>query len=1279
MRNCTVVVLMFTAFCLSAFAASDGLRQVQSTRFSEVEISLDDNFTLSDAHTLPRAPGSEIQVLDDGRKVKTQLPQKIVQDLIETGADVTVMRNFILMRAANNDIDPNEIIPAETSPAYGERGDNIPIPYDTWTYSDISFLSWPSEILVTTVDVHYKVYGSSGFVYLDFSDEDYDVFTYILLDGVYSDGALLSDTITGITDFAGKSLSQYWILWAVEDIGDGSGVIDYWWVKLYYGGYCAASGGCDEYINRVEFDTIDNSSGCDGYADYTSISNQMMPLDTEFITVTNGNPYSDDECGIWIDWNQDEDFNDAGETINVLNSPGPGPYFAPVTPSFDVSTGDTRMRVRITYNKTPTACGIDSYGEVEDYTITIGGPLRIGGHVLTSWGVPMPDMNVVATTGENDFTDANGYYELLVQGPFQDCIKVSSQSVYWTFDPYQYCLLETEDTFDIDFTGNYIGDPEPVMSGYIKTSEDYPISDVLVEAEPGDSTYTDLSGYYEITISTGDIPVPWTGTITPSKDNWFFFPPNWPVYGAILDSNGLDFTGTYLAGWLKISGYVITDQGYGIPDVNVSASTGESTTTVSGGYYELLVTSLQPWSGTVTPNLDYWDFAPASHSYSNLAADINDQDFVGTYTADPHPTISGYIKTANGTPVQNVHVALDDLLFGGVTMTDEDGYYELSPPYYELKVPRPWSCTIEPAKTDWTFAPPNNVYTDLAFDVPDQNYTATFVGTGCDNGWLEQYATVLRSNPHTMLVDTVRDIAVDNAGNFYLTGTGYKADTKDDIITIKYNAQGDILWLSRFNGPANKNDNPEKLLLDGFGHLYVVGTSYVDSSYTDCVIIRYPLDSNVPDWTVYYTQMLHSRESAESAALDSKGNIYLLCRDHDYHMRTIKYIPGVNEPDWVAQYVAPGYDETDPLMVICDESDNIYVIGENDLGIGVSEWVTIRYDSKTGTPLWTKTYQYGPDSRDMPEYINVFEDDNVYVTGYSMPADGNDRMVAVIYDQSGNVIGHKRLEDPFSGYSGNIILDAQANAYAAGTFGPDNVDIGLIKYLPDSNDISWVARYDSPEHRDDILVNLVFDQWGNIYLLGFTNTSTENLLYDVVVLKYAPDSNQPLAVASYEGPFNNIYWPARVAVDRSHNVFIAASSLGGFLAVKYSQCCSQSDIDCDYEVGRDDLGYLCDEWLMNEISLDIAPPGGDGTFDFLDWAAFADAWYSQFGQTNYSPACDLVPDGNIDKLDLGVLLDNWLDTGHKYLWADIYPQPDGDGFVDVYDFALFAQQWMLEY
>ena len=136
--------------------------------------------------------------------------------------------------------------------------------------------------------------------------------------------------------------------------------------------YCSASGGCDEYISGVVVGTINNTgTGCDGYADYTAMSTSMEISQSYDITVTNGNPYSSDQCGIWIDWNHDLDFYDPGETIGVNGTPGYGPYTASITVPADAALGDTRMRIRITYTGDVNTCGDTTYGEVEDYTITV--------------------------------------------------------------------------------------------------------------------------------------------------------------------------------------------------------------------------------------------------------------------------------------------------------------------------------------------------------------------------------------------------------------------------------------------------------------------------------------------------------------------------------------------------------------------------------------------------------------------------------------------------------------------------------------------------------------------------------------------------------------------------------------------------------------------------------------------------------------------------------------------------------------------------------------------
>ncbi len=135
--------------------------------------------------------------------------------------------------------------------------------------------------------------------------------------------------------------------------------------------YCIATGTCDEYISRVQLNEIDNLSNCTQYGNYTSQSTIMSVGNSYTITVTNGNPiYPDDQCGLWVDWNQNEVF-DANEEVPMNGTPGVGPYTATITPPVGAKAGATRLRTRITYYQTPMPCGTTTYGEVEDYTVNI--------------------------------------------------------------------------------------------------------------------------------------------------------------------------------------------------------------------------------------------------------------------------------------------------------------------------------------------------------------------------------------------------------------------------------------------------------------------------------------------------------------------------------------------------------------------------------------------------------------------------------------------------------------------------------------------------------------------------------------------------------------------------------------------------------------------------------------------------------------------------------------------------------------------------------------------
>ena len=141
--------------------------------------------------------------------------------------------------------------------------------------------------------------------------------------------------------------------------------------------YCEAGSafvGCDEFISNVLMGDINNISGCSqpgGYGDFTNLSTNVYIGSDANIIVTNGNPFAEDQLGVWIDWNQDGDFDDAGEQIPVTGSPGTGPYSATINPPVGASLGETRMRIRLTFIGAVNPCGITPFGEVEDYTILV--------------------------------------------------------------------------------------------------------------------------------------------------------------------------------------------------------------------------------------------------------------------------------------------------------------------------------------------------------------------------------------------------------------------------------------------------------------------------------------------------------------------------------------------------------------------------------------------------------------------------------------------------------------------------------------------------------------------------------------------------------------------------------------------------------------------------------------------------------------------------------------------------------------------------------------------
>lgn len=139
--------------------------------------------------------------------------------------------------------------------------------------------------------------------------------------------------------------------------------------------YCssASQNTNDEYIGRVQLNTINNPSGGQFYSDFTNISTTLERGQNYTLTLTptwTGTVYSEGYA-MWIDFNKDGDFSDANEQIGSVAASKTTPINISFTVPSDAVAGSTRLRVSMKYNAIPSSCETFSYGEVEDYTVII--------------------------------------------------------------------------------------------------------------------------------------------------------------------------------------------------------------------------------------------------------------------------------------------------------------------------------------------------------------------------------------------------------------------------------------------------------------------------------------------------------------------------------------------------------------------------------------------------------------------------------------------------------------------------------------------------------------------------------------------------------------------------------------------------------------------------------------------------------------------------------------------------------------------------------------------
>jgi uncharacterized repeat protein (TIGR01451 family) len=229
---------------------------------------------------------------------------------------------------------------------------------------------------------------------------------------------------------------------------------------------------------------------------------------------------------------------------------------------------------------------------------------------------------------------------------------------------------------------------------------------------------TDASGNY----SFDGLPAGGNYTVTPVRANYTFAPPSLVFNNLSADQPNTNFAATVnfhtVSGRITISGGPQNTQPLAGVNVTlslngVSNSNLQTVTTNANGEYAF---DPQPAERNyaIVPTLPV-SFAPYAFNPASDATGILTANVTKNFTATPLYTIGGRITDAANNPVSGVSVSASPLT---TVTTNANGEYTLSGA-------RPnTNYTVTPAKTGFTFTPPNRPQTNLMGNVTGADFSA---------------------------------------------------------------------------------------------------------------------------------------------------------------------------------------------------------------------------------------------------------------------------------------------------------------------------------------------------------------------------------------------------------------------------------------------------------------------------------------------------------------------------------------------------------------------------
>ncbi len=350
-------------------------------------------------------------------------------------------------------------------------------------------------------------------------------------------------------------------------------------------------------------------------------------------------------------------------------------------------------------------------------------------------------------------------------------------------------------------------------------------------------------------------------------------------------------------------------------------------------------------------------------------------------------------------------------------------------------------------------------------------------------------------------------ITVDNAGNVYITGdTNISLQPKSDAFIAKYNWSGGLLWNVTYDYLGNE-DVGYDVAVDSAGNCYLTGYTSdgsIGGVSHDALLIKYlpngQLDTQIHRGDVY-------NDTGYGIEVDDNDSIYITGKRGTLSDGNDLFIEKFNSSlAWQWYGEINGSQDEEGRRIAIDTNGEVFVAGKTESwGNGQEDLMLAKWNS-SGSLQWNATW--GSSNLDRGRDL-VIQGSSVFVGGdtwwYSATS-GTDFAIVEMDKTTGTTLGWEAWRGSSGDFGWGLTRDNASNFYLTGSSwntSESNYNAVISKYNS-TLDRQWNITFGNPAYESGRYIAI--DNHGNLYLTGTVYTGPSNQI-DAYLVKYGLDAD----------------------------------------------------------------------------------------------------------------------------------------------------------------------------